>query len=256
MKTSLDVLAAAATSCYDSHDYNSSPSSPSSSLSSLGGSPLAYYDSHNHSPSSRRSSRPKRPSAGSCNADQPRPRKQAHKSCKSLRPQLKPSPELKVRRKELMDRACGIDSLSNSPANECQLFLLKTVFDEITMYPTEAWLALMAIILHRSLRQIRNWFSNERQKNRWGDVVTTHTDVGERLRLRPSAIELCQQWSDTFFEEVLMIVNYRTTRRLQWERAQAMNKSAVTTVSYELDAQRTDPETPHVESEGEPEDDE
>lgn len=53
-----------------------------------------------------------------------------------------------------------------------------------------------------------------------------------------------------------MIVNYRTIRRLQWERAQAMNKSAVATVSYELDAQRTDPETPDVESEGEPEDDE
>jgi len=135
-----------------------------------------------------------------------------------------------------MDRACGIDSLSNSPANDCQLYVLRTVFDEITMYPTEPWLALMAIILHRSLRQIKNWFSNERQKNRWGDVVSTHTDVGERLRLRPSAIELCRgEWSDAFFEEVLMIINYRTARRMQWERTQAMNKSAARSVGCDVD---------------------
>ncbi|KAF7339788.1 hypothetical protein MVEN_01895200 [Mycena venus] len=235
MKTSLDVLADAATSplaCYDSHDFNYSPSpSPSPPPSTPGGSPLTYYDSHDFarstspSLSSRRSSVSSKPlSTGSCDAHQLRPRKKAHKSPKRSRPHPKPSPEMKVRRKELMDRACGIDSLSNSPANECQLYVLRTVFDEITMYPTEPWLVLMALILHRSLRQIKNWFSNERQKNRWGDVVSTHTDVGERLRLRPSAIELCDQWSDAFFEEVLMILNYRTTRRLQWERTQAMNK--------------------------------
>jgi len=127
-----------------------------------------------------------------------------------------------------MDRACGIKSLENSPVNEQQLFVLRTVYDEITMYPTEPWLVLMAIILHRSLRQVKNWFSNQRQKNGMGDVVCAQTDLGDRLRLRPSAIELCDQWSDAFFEEVLMIVNFRTARRLQWERAQAMNQFTVT----------------------------
>ncbi|KAF8213225.1 hypothetical protein K438DRAFT_1564755 [Mycena galopus ATCC 62051] len=220
------MLADAATSplaCYDDEI---------SLLPSPWGSPLAGYDRGDSpsppSPSSSRTSGSellsKPLSTSSCDSHQLRPRKKAHKSPKSSRPHPKQSPELKVRRKELRDRACGIDSLSNSPANDCQLYVLKTVFDEITMYPSEPWLALMAIILHRSLRQIKNWFSNERQKNRWGDVVSTHTDVGERLRLRPSAIELCDNWSDAFFEEVLMIVNYRTARRLQWERTQAINK--------------------------------
>jgi hypothetical protein len=68
-------------------------------------------------------------------------------------------------------------------------------------------------------------------------VVCTRTDLGERLRLRPSAIELCEEWSDAFFEEVLMIINYRTARRLQWE---ATNKFTVPCV---LDGQETDMET-------------
>ncbi|KAJ7275208.1 hypothetical protein B0H12DRAFT_1086245, partial [Mycena haematopus] len=210
-------------------------SSPSSSLWS---SPPACCDFRGHSSSPSPGSEPSLKAL--TNSRQLRPRKKPHKSPKSSRSHLKPSPELKVRRKELMDRACGIDSLSNSPANDCQLHVLKTVFDEITMHPTEPWLVLMAIILRRSLRQIRNWFSNERQKNRWGDLVSTYTDVGERLRLRPSAIELCEQWSDAFFEEVLMIVNYRTARRLQWERAQALNKFAFRSAP---NMQRTDTET-------------
>ncbi|KAF7339613.1 hypothetical protein MSAN_02175800 [Mycena sanguinolenta] len=245
MKTSLDVLADAATSplaCYDSYDESSSLSSSSSSSSSVWSSPTACYDFRGHSPSSSRRSSGSEPSSRplSMSSHQLRPRKKAaHKSPKSSR-SLKPSPELKVRRKELMDRACGIDSLSNSPANDCQLHVLKTVFDEITMYPSEPWLALMAVILHRSLRQIKNWFSNERQKHRWGDVVSTQMNTGERLRLRPSAIDLCEQWDDAFFEEVIMIVNYRTTRRLQWERMQALNKLIVKST---LNDQGTDTET-------------
>ncbi|KAJ6574944.1 hypothetical protein B0H19DRAFT_1126487 [Mycena capillaripes] len=227
MKTSLDVLAEAA--CYDSHDFTRSPSpspSPSSSRSSECG-----LDTPSVSPVSV------------CGAHQLRPRKKAHKSHKTSRIHTKPKPELKLRRKELMDRACGINTLSNSPANDCQLFVLRTVFDEITMYPTEPWLVLMAVVLHRSLRQIKNWFSNERQKNRWGEVVCTRTDVGERLRLRPAALELCEDWSDSFFEEVLMIVNYRTARRLQWERTQAMSKFITTKMTCVLDGQETSMET-------------
>ncbi|KAJ6509373.1 hypothetical protein C8R47DRAFT_1035927 [Mycena vitilis] len=198
MKTPLDLLADAA--YYDSYDLSHSPSpSPPSS-------PQSYA-----------------PITTACGAHQLRPRKKVQKATKTgSRRRVKPKPEFKLRRKELMDRACCINSLSNSPANECQLFVLRTVFDEITMYPSEPWLVLIAVVLHRSLRQVKNWFSNERQKNRWGDVVCTRTDLGERLRLRPSALELCDQWSDAFFEEVLMIINYRTTRRLQWERSRAM----------------------------------
>ncbi|KAK7064363.1 hypothetical protein R3P38DRAFT_2824068 [Favolaschia claudopus] len=219
MKSSLDLLADAATSplaSYDSHDYNSS-SSPTPSPVLLRRSP--HYNYRDASPSASSCSHQSSESGSNTNgAHQLRPRKKAHKSPKHPRVQLKPSPEMKMRRKELMDRASGIDSLSNSPANDCQLHVLRTVFDEITMYPTEPWLALMAVILRRSLRQIKNWFSNERQKNRWGDVVSTFTDVGERLRLRPAAIELCELWSDSFFEEVLMIINFRTIRHQRWDR--------------------------------------
>ncbi|KAJ7492784.1 hypothetical protein FB451DRAFT_1219556 [Mycena latifolia] len=218
-KTSLDLLADAAlqltsSAAYD-HDFHdldhSPPHSPSPSSTSYECPPTP----------------PKRLDAG-CSAHQLRPRTKAHKPHKSSRLPIKPRPELKIRRKELMVRACGIKSLENSPVNEQQLFVLRTVYDEITMYPPEPWLVLMAVVLSRSLRQIKNWFSNTRQKNRWGDVVCARTDLGERLRLRPSAIELCEQWSDAFFEEVLMILNYRTARRLQWERAHAINKFTLT----------------------------
>ncbi|KAJ7706357.1 hypothetical protein B0H17DRAFT_1036876 [Mycena rosella] len=222
MASSLDVLADAAVqrasspACYDSHDFDHTPPhSPTSSTTSAC-----------PSNASKRSNA----ATGIAACHQLRPRKKAHKSHKSSRLHIKPKPELKIRRKELMDRACGIKSLENSPVNEQQLFVLRTVYDEITMYPTEPWLVLIAVVLHRSLRQVKNWFSNTRQKNRWGDVVCTRTDVGERLRLRPSAIELCDQWSDAFFEEVLMIINYRTARRLQFERAQAMNKFTLTNI--------------------------
>ncbi|KAJ7169719.1 hypothetical protein C8R46DRAFT_1089764 [Mycena filopes] len=214
MKTALDVLADTALT-YDSYDsdHSSSPSSASSSPAS--------------SSSPARFERPSSPTP--CHQLRPR-KKAAHRPPKPSRLSLKHKPELKVRRRELLERATEIKSLENSPVNEQQLFVLRTVFSEITMYPSEPWLVLMAIVLHRSLRQIKNWFSNERQKNRWGeaDVVATRTDYGERVRLRPSATELCQEWSDAFFEEVLMIVNFRTMRRLQWERAKRSLDSPVT----------------------------
>ncbi|KAJ7102097.1 hypothetical protein B0H15DRAFT_813174 [Mycena belliarum] len=217
-QTPLDVLAdlaiqrAASFAVYDSHDDSSHSPPPSSPLSSASaGLPKRYITSSG---------------SAACGAHHLRPRKKVPKSHQSSRLHLKPKQELKIRRKELMDRACAIKSLENSPVNEQQLVVLKTIYNEITMYPPEPWLVLMACVLHRSLRQIKNWFSNTRQKNRWGDVVCARTDLGERLRLRPSATELCELWSDDFFEEVLMILSYRTARRLQWERAEAVNKPA------------------------------
>ena len=54
-----------------------------------------------------------------------------------------------TRRKELMDKASKIKSLDNSPVNERQLLVLRMVYDEITMYPCESWMVLIAIIINR-----------------------------------------------------------------------------------------------------------
>ncbi|KAJ6627090.1 hypothetical protein B0H10DRAFT_418287 [Mycena sp. CBHHK59/15] len=235
--SSLDLLAQVA-ECSAYHDSDDSDKSSSIPLS-FGPFPSSSFGCGHQPKTSKRSNAVNGVAASG--AHQLRPRKKAHKSLKALWLHIKPKLELKARREELLDRACGIRSLENSPVNEHQLIVLRTVYDEITMYPSEPWLALIAVISNRSLKQTKNWyvfsgslmvlnlfsvlrFSNERQKNRWGDVVITQTDMGERLRLRPSAIELCDQWSDAFFEEVLMIVNYKTVRRLQWERAQAMTR--------------------------------
>ncbi|KAJ6544733.1 hypothetical protein B0H10DRAFT_1853438 [Mycena sp. CBHHK59/15] len=219
--SSLDLLAQVA-ECSAYHDSDDSDKSSSIPLS-FGSFPSSSFGCGHQPKTSKRSNAVNGVAASG--AHQLRPRKKAHKSLKALWLHIKPKLELKARREELLDRACGIRSLENSPVNEHQLIVLRTVYDEITMYPSEPWLALIAVVSNRrSLKQTKNWFSNERQKNRWGDVVITQTDMGERLRLRPSAIELCDQWSDAFFEEVLMIVNYKTVRRLQWERAQAMTR--------------------------------
>jgi hypothetical protein len=111
-----------------------------------------------------------------------------------------------------MEKASKIKSLDNSPVNERQLILLRMVYDEITMYPCESWMVLIAIIIHRAYKQVKNWFSNERQKNRAGESIPLETEDGDKVRLRPSALTTCQEWSDSFFEEVIMICNYRIQR--------------------------------------------
>jgi hypothetical protein len=57
--------------------------------------------------------------------------------------------DLKARRRECMERALRIKSLENSPVNDRQLHVLRMVYDEITMYPSEAWMVLIAIIINR-----------------------------------------------------------------------------------------------------------
>ncbi|KIK07464.1 hypothetical protein K443DRAFT_673378 [Laccaria amethystina LaAM-08-1] len=120
--------------------------------------------------------------------------------------------QLKNRRKELMEKAMKIRSLDNSPVNSRQFIVLRMVYDEITMYPSESWMVLMAIIIRRAFKQVKNWFSNERQKHRSGKVIPVETDDGDKVRLRPLAIQGCQEWSDKFFEEVVMIHNYKVLR--------------------------------------------
>jgi len=123
--------------------------------------------------------------------------------------------QMKARRKRLMDKANKIKSLENSPVNERQLSVLRMIYDEITMYPCESWMVLVAIIIHRAYKQVKNWFSNERQKNRYGDSIPTETEEGDKVRLRPSALAMPAEWSDAFFEEVVMIYNYKVQRNSQ-----------------------------------------
>ncbi|KAF9527787.1 hypothetical protein CPB83DRAFT_855628 [Crepidotus variabilis] len=141
-----------------------------------------------------------------------RPRKRSRKPTDLT---LKMRMQMKARRKELMEKASKIKSLDNSPVNERQLLVLRMVYDEITMYPCESWMVLVAIIIHRAYKQVKNWFSNERQKNRNGESIPCETEDGDKVRLRASALTICPEWSDTFFEEVVMIYNYKIQRNSQ-----------------------------------------
>jgi len=137
-----------------------------------------------------------------------RPKKKPRKSELDIETRL----QMKTRRKDLMDKANKIKSLENSPADERQLSVLRMIYDEITMYPCESWMVLVAIVIHRAYKQVKNWFSNERQKNRHGDSIPTETEEGDKVRLRPFALSMRAEWSDAFFEEVVMIYDYKVQR--------------------------------------------
>ncbi len=64
----------------------------------------------------------------------------------------------------------------------------------------------------RSFKQVKNWFSNERQKNRVGEMVSLYTEEGDKMRLRLSAFEFSEQWSDSLLEEVAMVYHYLVTQ--------------------------------------------
>jgi len=120
--------------------------------------------------------------------------------------------ETLARRRERLERATKIRSLDNSPVNDEQLTVLRMVYDEITMYPSESWMVLIAIIIRRSFKQVKNWFSNERQKNRVGEMVSVYTEEGDKMRLRLKAFEFSEQWSDCLIEEVAMVYHYLVTQ--------------------------------------------
>lgn len=73
------------------------------------------------------------------------------RSRKSAEIHLKSRMQMKSKRQELLHKATKIKSLDNSPVNEHQLLVLRMVFDEITMYPCESWMVLIAIIIRRSV---------------------------------------------------------------------------------------------------------
>lgn len=68
---------------------------------------------------------------------------------KVARPLQTAKADLKARRRKCMERALRIKSLENSPVNDRQLHVLRMVYDEITMYPSEAWMVLIAIVINR-----------------------------------------------------------------------------------------------------------
>ncbi|KAL0951428.1 hypothetical protein HGRIS_008120 [Hohenbuehelia grisea] len=139
----------------------------------------------------------------------------------------------KRKQQEVKERALKIKTVENSPVNQRQLLVLRMVFDQITMYPSETWMAIIAVTIRRALKQVKNWFSNERQKQhdkREEDVVRMISAEGEKLRLRPIAVSSCgaDEWSDAFFEEVVMIYNIKTSNKLRSDEAR---RTAVESVS-------------------------
>ena len=69
--------------------------------------------------------------------------------------------------------------------------------------------------LFRAYKQVKNWFSNERQKNKEGRWESMSVRGGGTVKLRPLSVDLASrwpelpsQWSDEFFEEVLMIYDF------------------------------------------------
>jgi hypothetical protein len=128
---------------------------------------------------------------------------------------IKAKEETLARRRERLERATKIRSLDNSPVNDEQLTVLRMVYDEITMYPSESWMVLIAIIIRRSFKQVKNWFSNERQKNRSGEMISAYTEEGDKMRLRASAYKFSQHWSDSLLEEVAMVYHFLVTQTLR-----------------------------------------
>ncbi len=157
--------------------------------------------------------------------------------------------ELRQKRTHILEKAKKINSLDNSPANDRQLHVLRMVYEEITMYPSEPWIAILAIIIHRyvsaqliitvlrqifmntplhfrSFKQVKNWFSNERQKRGTGEETTVVSSTGDKYRVRPISFTTCEDWSDEWFEEVVMIHHYRILCNSRWQAGRALSDTS------------------------------
>jgi hypothetical protein len=143
-------------------------------------------------------------------------RKSCHRSPKVTEAQKSARAAAEPRRKQILARALRIKTVENSPVNEQQLRVLRMVFDEITKYPKDSFIAILSCIIHRSYGQTKNWFSNERCKNKSGESIDWCNNLGEKIRLRPMAIQLREEWSDEVFEEFVMVYNYTSTKRIHW----------------------------------------
>jgi hypothetical protein len=94
------------------------------------------------------------------------------------------------------------------------------------------------LAIRREYHQVKNWFSNQRQKDARDSRQHTPqpatpasleaslckiTCDGRDLRLRTAALNSCraEDWSDTFFDEVVMIYNFRLLAKHSQEEAMA-----------------------------------
>lgn len=146
--------------------------------------------------------------------------------------------ERETRVRELKKRALAITSTGKTPATSRQRLVMQMVYDEITPYPDEAWVSQLGVIINREYHQVKNWFSNQRQKDARDSRQHTPqpatpasleaslckiTCDGRDLRLRTAALNSCraEDWSDTFFDEVVMIYNFRLLAKHSQEEAMA-----------------------------------
>jgi len=131
--------------------------------------------------------------------------------------------------RDLKARALRVPCASNVPASTQQRMLMRTVFDDITPYPDDAWMSHMAILTKRNYKQVKNWFSNQRQKeakpeaeNRGArlslgsdctieDSLVDISCDGRTLRVRNTSAECLSEegWTDDDFVQVLMVMNFK-----------------------------------------------
>lgn len=92
--------------------------------------------------------------------------------------ELKKKLELRSKRIQTIEKAKKISSLDNSPANDRQLHVLRMVYDEITMYPAEPWIAILAIIIHRYT--INDYYIRSADTD---DFIAHSSDHSSKLRI-------------------------------------------------------------------------
>ncbi|KAH7885937.1 hypothetical protein F5I97DRAFT_1809462 [Phlebopus sp. FC_14] len=161
---------------------------------------------------------------------------------------VKAQTEREARVRELKSRALAIPSTGKTPATARQRMVMQMVYDEITPYPDEAWVSQLGIIIRREYHQVKNWFSNQRQKDARDSRQQSPQPItpsaletslckiscdGRDMRIRTSALESCaaDEWSDAFFDEVVMIHNFRLlAKHSQDEARAALNNSTVSIV--------------------------
>jgi len=135
-------------------------------------------------------------------------------------------------RKRWKKQAQEIPTSRGTQANAFQLFILEWVYREITAYPEDAWMALIAVNIHRSYNQVKHWFSNKRQvdartKAKAGsNALETEIEKvrieGRTVCLRPSAIQegnLEEKWSDEGFKKALDGVTASQRQKLETNQA-------------------------------------
>ncbi|KAI6031639.1 hypothetical protein BKA83DRAFT_61962, partial [Pisolithus microcarpus] len=128
----------------------------------------------------------------------------------------KNSSEREARVRELKNRALSIPSTGKTPATVRQRMVMQMVYDEITPYPDEAWVSQLGIIINREYHQVKNWFSNQRQKDARDSRQQSPSLAATKMRVRVSALDSCsaEAWTDAFFDEVVMIHNFRLLAKL------------------------------------------